>query len=334
MSADTVGVIPARTADVSEVPLLLAMDGAAVLETDGDFSADGILGYVRAVLGPALRAVRQPIKVRAGARGSGPHLDWETRSVHIDSTRSQYLHMDGYGRYGASYPDYVFLLCERPAERGGASFAVDCVRLVDDLRADPDSRELAEFLWRQPVEQCSPEGVLWRAPVARRLAGGRRTVLCNDKQHLTGATPDQDRLLAAWQRLAVEAADAAPRFMLRSGDLLCLDNYRVAHGRDAYEGDERLLHRVWTWSDAAAGVPDPDAADAEGAARDRGVPLGMTADKRLWPKTPSRFQDTPRFRLRTATHWLTTPGRQPQAPDRHDVGSGGSPRLSPWWSWR
>lgn len=102
MSADTVGVIPARTADVREVPLLLAMDGAAVLETDGDFSADGILGYVGAVLGSALRAVRQPIKVRAGPPGSGPHLDWETRSVHIDSTRSQYLHMDGYGRYGAS----------------------------------------------------------------------------------------------------------------------------------------------------------------------------------------------------------------------------------------
>jgi hypothetical protein len=49
VSADTVGVIPARTTDVSEVPLLLAMDGAAVLETDGDFSADGILGYVGAV---------------------------------------------------------------------------------------------------------------------------------------------------------------------------------------------------------------------------------------------------------------------------------------------
>jgi alpha-ketoglutarate-dependent taurine dioxygenase len=310
------------------------MDGAAVLETDEDFSAAGVLGYVSAVLGPALRAVRQPVKVRAGAPGSGPHLDWDTMSVHIDSTRSQFLHMDGYGRYGASYPDYVFLLCQRPAEHGGASFVVDCVRLVDELRDDPNSRELAEFLWRQPLEQCSPEGVLWQAPAARRLTGGRRTVLCNDKQHLTGATADQDRLLGAWHQLAVAAAAAAPRFMLRSGDLLCLDNYRVAHGRDPYDGDGRLLHRVWTWSDAAAGVPDPDAADAEGAARDRGVPLGMTADKRLWPKTPSRPQDIPRRRPRTAAHRPAAPDRQPQAPGHHGAGSGGSPRLSPWWSCR
>jgi gamma-butyrobetaine dioxygenase len=267
VSARTVGVVPVRTGDVGEVPVLLAMDGAAVLETGGS-SAEGLLGRIKAVLGSELRAVRQPVKVRAGAAGSGPHLDWDTRTVHSDSTRAQRLHMDGYGRYGAAYPDYIFLFCERPAEHGGASFVIDCVRLVDNLAADPDSRELADFLWRQPVEQCSPEGVPWRAPVARRDAGGRRMAICNDKQRLDGATAGQELLLGAWRRAVDEAESAAPRFLLRTGDLLCLDNYRVAHGRDAYDGDDRLLHRVWTWSDAATGVPDPDAADVEGAVRD------------------------------------------------------------------
>ena len=238
-----------------------------MLETDGEFSDEYLLGCIRSLLGPSLRALRRPIKVRAG---SGPHLhlDWGTRTVHIDNARRQGLHADGYGRYGAAYPDYVFLLCERAAEVGGASFVVDFVRLVDDLRSDPTNLELTEFLWREPLEQCSPEGVLWRAPVARVSAGGRRSVICNDKQNISGATADQARLLGAWRELVAQAELEAPRFLLGRGDLLCLDNYRVAHGRDAYEGDERLLHRVWSWTEAAFGVPDPDATDLAGASRD------------------------------------------------------------------
>jgi alpha-ketoglutarate-dependent taurine dioxygenase len=260
-------VTPERTDDGGMIPGLLAMDGAAVLETDGEFSDEALLDRIRALLGSSLRALRQPIKVRAGS-GPHPQLDWSTRIVHIDNAQRHSLHADGYGRYGAAYPDYVFLLCERAAEVGGASFVVDFVRLVDDLRSDPSNRELTEFLWHEPVEQCSPEGVLWRAPVARVSSGGRRSVICNDKQKITDATADQERLLGDWKRVVAQAEETAPRFLLRRGDLLCLDNYRVAHGRDPYEGDERLLHRVWTWTEAAFGVPDPDATDVAGAARD------------------------------------------------------------------
>ena len=267
MCSRTAGVTPARTNDAGEISGLLAMDGVAVLETDGDFSDEALLDRIRALLGPSLRALRQPIKVRAGS-GPHPQLDWSTRTVHIDNARRQGLHADGYGRYGAAYPDYVFLLCERAAEVGGASFVVDCVRLVDDLRSDPSNRELTHFLWHEPIEQCSPEGVLWRAPVARVSVGGRRSVICNDKQHISDATADQERLLGEWKRLIAQAEEAAPRFLLGRSDLLCLDNYRVAHGRDPYEGEERLLHRVWTWTEAAFGVPDPDATDVAGAERD------------------------------------------------------------------
>lgn len=268
MSLAACGVVPQRTTDAREAFLLLAIDGAAILETAGDWSDEGLLAAAGSVLGPSLRAARQPIKVRPGPPGSGPHLDWETRSVLNDSTRRQSLHSDGFGRYGAAYPDYVFLACERAAPSGGDSYIVDCVKLVDELRSDPAGRELSDFLWRQPIEQCSPEGVVWQAPPARRIPGGRRTVLYNDKQHLADPTADQLRLLAAWRERAEEAQDAAPRFLLRPGDLLCLDNYRVAHGREPYEGNDRLLHRLWTWSDAAFGVPDPDAVDVEGAAKD------------------------------------------------------------------
>jgi hypothetical protein len=302
VSRPATAVVPQRTKDTREAWLLLAIDGAAILETDGDWSDEGLLASVRSVLGPALRAARRPIKVRPGPPGSGPHLDWETRSVLNDSTRRQGLHVDGYGRYGAAYPDYIFLACERPAQAGGESFVVDCVKLVDDLRSDPADRELTDFLWRQPVIQCSPEGVVWQAPVARLVGGGRRTVLYNDKQHLTDPTPAQERLLAAWRYRAEQAQDAAPRFLLRSGDLLCLDNYRVAHGRDRYEDGDRLLHRLWTWSDAASGVPDPHAADAEGAARDaaRDRQARATTQEAL---SVSGSDDRPRSSL-----WARRPG--------------------------
>jgi hypothetical protein len=273
VSPGTAGVLPHRTADAGEAFLLLAIDGAAILETQGDWSDEGLLGVLRGVLGSGLRATRRPIKVRPGPVGSGPHLDWATRSVLNDASQPQGLHVDGFGRYGAAYPDYIFLACERPARSGGESFVVDLVTLVDELRRDAAAEELTDFLWRQPMEQCSPEGVRWQAPAARRLAGGRRTVLYNNKQHLNGATPDQDRLMAAWRERAERAQASAPRFLLHRGDVLCLDNYRVAHGREPYDDAGRLLHRLWTWTDAAAGVPDPDAADAEGEARDRGEPV-------------------------------------------------------------
>lgn len=267
MFSQTAGVRPERTNDAGRIPLLLAMDGAAVLETGSDFSDEHLLECIRSLLGPALRALRQPIKVRAGS-GAHPRLDWGTRTVHIDNARRQGLHADGYGRYGAAYPDYVFLLCERAAEVGGASFVVDLVRLVDDLRLDRTNSELTEFLWSEPLEQCSPEGVLWEAPVARTSAGGRRSVICNDKQTISDPTPAQARLLGEWKQRVAQAEQEAPRFLLGRGGLLCLDNYRVAHGRDPYEGDARLLHRVWTWTEAAFGVPDPDATDVAGAAQD------------------------------------------------------------------
>jgi hypothetical protein len=47
----------------------------------------------------------------------------------------------------------------------------------------------------------------------------------------------------------------APRFLLHPGDLLCVDNYRVFHGREPYTGYDRILHKLWAWSDMAFGLP-------------------------------------------------------------------------------
>jgi hypothetical protein len=43
-----------------------------------------------------------------------------------------------------------------------------------------------------------------------------------------------------WQLLGQQAAAVAPRFLLRPGELLSVDNYRVFHGREPYQGSERI----------------------------------------------------------------------------------------------
>ena len=63
--------------------------------------------------------------------------------------------------------------------------------------------------------------------------------------------------------------DWAPRFLLHPGDLLCLDNYRVFHGRETYSGFDRLLHKLWAWSEWSFGIPDRDGP----AGRDRQITI-------------------------------------------------------------
>jgi Taurine catabolism dioxygenase TauD, TfdA family len=69
--------------------------------------------------------------------------------------------------------------------------------------------------------------------------------------------PGDRQHLAAWARLTEEAARTAPQFPLHPGDLLCLVNYRVFHGREPHTGYDRILHKLWAWSNMAFGLPCP-----------------------------------------------------------------------------
>lgn len=256
------GVVPERTGDPAEARTLLDMDGVAILET-GSTGPDGSEAGARAVLGDRLRAYRRPVFI-----GTNPDptpavpffFDRATRTVNADGTRRGPLHVDGYLSYGVAYPDVVFLLCARQADSGGESVVIDGHRLLAGLAADRAQRDLLRFLWTRPIEQSTHDGVRVTCPTARRTPGGRVSVLCHDDQRpVDDAAPDEDveTMLARWRAVTEAAVDAAPRFLLRPGDLLCLDNYRVFHCREAYAGRDRLLHRIWSWTDAAFAVPDP-----------------------------------------------------------------------------
>ena len=98
----------------------------------------------------------------------------------------------------------------------------------------------------------------WRAPMVQRVDGSGRWMLrapidggCAnlvdlDEPALHG-DEDAAGVVAAWRGALARAGPVAPRFSVRRGDVLCLDNYRMTHAREPHVG-ERKLWRVWAWT--------------------------------------------------------------------------------------
>jgi alpha-ketoglutarate-dependent taurine dioxygenase len=259
------GLVPERTVDPGRAFHLWSSDGAVIL-TSNRTDAAGLLAGARAVFGPRILAHQLPMTVVTNT-ALGQVSCYDPVTVNANAGVRLEVHIDGYMAFGDYYPDLVFLLCERQASAGGESFLVDGQRLLGAIAGDPTQRLLSRFLWEVKLEQGRPDGVgpagngkpaPTRRPVASRTCAGRLTVRRHHHQRLLDDAPgglDDHRHLAAWARFTEKAAQSAPRFLLQPGDLLCLDNYRVFHGREPYTGYDRVLHKLWAWSDMAFGLP-------------------------------------------------------------------------------
>lgn len=188
---DGTGVSPQRTADPEEALRLRHADGAAILVTKRT-DPQGTLEGARAVFAQHLSAHQGLSRVSSNRTpGEDTYFDPVTRTVHANAGVVLGLHVDGYMAFGARYPDLVFLLCERPAPRGGESFVVDGTRLVQAIEGDPDHESLAQFLWQVALEQSRPDNaspvgtsapVPHRRPIASRTPAGRLTVIFHEHQ--------------------------------------------------------------------------------------------------------------------------------------------------------
>ena len=63
-------------------------------------------------------------------------------------------------------------------------------------------------------------------------------------------------MVDAFAVLVRAAQDDAPRFRLAAGEALLIDNLRVSHGREGFHDLNRLLWRVWCWTDGANSLPE------------------------------------------------------------------------------
>ena len=235
-------IVPEGSADPAEVRRLVARDGAAVLTGRGPTEADA-RAALAAVFGSSVLALPEAAGVREGG----------------DKDRKQYgtleglpLHTDGFA-YGDRAPDHFGLSCVRAGTSGGASVLVDSYRLLDAVDAG-----LRTFLTGTTVDHAEPDMHPAVSPLAIATAHGRLAVR---RVPWARPTPDDadaaatEAHLARWRDVVLAQHAAARRFTLVAGDVAIIDNYRVLHGRDPFEGD-RFMWRVWVWTDTGNGVPD------------------------------------------------------------------------------
>ena len=79
----------------------------------------------------------------------------------------------------------------------------------------------------------------------------------DQKAAADSADPIRDNLMVRiWHEATESAVASAPKFKLTPGQAVVVDNYRMLHGRLAYQDLDRLMWRVWIWTRASkAGAP-------------------------------------------------------------------------------
>jgi len=246
MDVRRANLVPERAATPTQAAALVQLDGAVLVS--GLNTVDDAVAFARAMLGA--RALRVAPQFQA----TKDRYD-ETAPV----VAAQPVDHRGRKRKFTAYddaPDHIFLWCGQPCPTGGASFLVDALKLATIVGADDPT--LGDFLWSVPIDHSEPNfPQSGPAPIARVTPGGRAQVRSHPYQ-LPVEGPDEAvhlPFVARWAAAVAEARDSGPRVRLRAGELLCIDNYRMLHGRDAYQDPERLVVSIWAWTHEAVAVP-------------------------------------------------------------------------------
>ncbi|WP_116999627.1 TauD/TfdA family dioxygenase [Desertimonas flava] len=253
-------LIPSRATTPAQARGLVALDGAAVVS--GITTVEDAVAFGSAMLaGRVLRIAPQFEATKAAGDESAAvvaeqPVDARGRKRHLGSyDKTQPAHNDGYG-FGDFAPDHMFLWCDKPCSIGGASFLVDALKLATILSAE--DTQLADFLWDEPIDHSEPNFPQGEpAPIARFSSGGRAQVRSHPYQ-LPRLGPDETDhypFVERWGLAVAEARSTGPRFRLEAGQLLCIDNYRMLHGREAYVDTDRKVVSIWAWTTGAVKIP-------------------------------------------------------------------------------
>jgi hypothetical protein len=244
-AASAVGIVPERTDDPAVAAALVRRDGAAILTGCATDEA-GARAVAHDVLGARVIVVPPPAAVREGG---------EKDKIQLAASDVLPIHSDGFA-YGDLHCDHIFLLCVAQGTSGGTSFLVDGEALLATL-ADQEP-ELAAFLTGTPIDLTEPG--MRSATSSAALTTGNGRVALRVTPYMRAADDDPDAAtttarIERWMQLTWDITPLLPRFSLAPGDALCVDNYRVLHGRDPYEG-ERFMWRIWAWTTEGNGVPE------------------------------------------------------------------------------
>ena len=258
MGFSLASVVPRRVTTPVQARAEVAARGAAIV--GGLTGREAAFAAGRAFLGADLRrfglqfeATKAQREAAAAAIADQP-ADARGRERRFNGTTERMVaHNDGFG-FGDFGPDYLFLWCARPDAAGqGASFLVDG---LDAAGADGGDRVRGRrAVSRGALASTSPSRTSPSPPMPRsrggcRRAGSRSGTTRSRHGPGPGTRHDGGRggLIGKWSKAVTAARDAGPMFRARAGDLICVDNYRLTHGRDGYSDPSRVMLSIWGWS--------------------------------------------------------------------------------------
>lgn len=176
--------------------------------------------------------------------------------VRPDQTNmEQFFHNDN--AYNTTPPDYVALLCVRPARHGGVSHLMSVYTLHNELlrrHREVIARLYQPFWFDRQKEYLPGEAAVIREPIF--AYDGRLKVRLSLFQAASGYTmmnePMDAPAVAAFDALKALFADAALRaeFVMERGQMQFVNNRETCHRRTAFEDhaaqdQKRLLIRLW-----------------------------------------------------------------------------------------
>ena len=261
MDVRSANLIPRFATTPQHARALVALDGAALVS--GIESVDHAIAYGYQMLGDRAVRVRTQFEATKATMDiekpvvAAQPVDERGRKRDLGSyDKQQPAHNDGFA-FGDFAPDHMFLYCEKPCSIGGANFLVDALRLASMLAEDDP--EFASFLWDVPIDQSEPNVPQHNpAPIARMGAGGR--VQVRSHQYFAPVLgPDEAAQwpsVKKWGEAVMLARAAGPRFRANAGDMICIDNYRMLHGRDGYVDVDRKMVSIWAWTTDAIAIPE------------------------------------------------------------------------------
>lgn len=247
--------------NIADVHPLLKRDGAAVIEGP-ECGDEATRALARQIFAEQTLAIPDAARVFEGG-------EFDHARVQASNHKATPAHTDGFA-YGDRYPDYMLLSCVQESAKGGESVLIDGYRIEQYLQTHPDFSWAGHALADVVIDQTEDNMQAALSPIIMSNGHGRKMVrkTLNQKPSPTSTDSERDaRMIALWCDTINAAYEVAPRFKLRAGQTLVVDNYRLMHGRDPYEDLQRMLWRVWVWTTDALGVPDlPLASDTRHAA--------------------------------------------------------------------
>jgi len=186
------------------------------------------LGIDPEMSGPIVMDLRvDPSKAALGSRPS--YFSHDRFPVHTDMS------------YVPCPPRFLLTQCVHPGDGGGSALLTDCAVAWRLLSADIRSL-LSERLFTFPYPPNCVEGHSEPLPICAESCGTRRWRF---HSHSVSYPPIATNAIAAF-RHALDSATVEHKFL--AGDLLVVDNARVAHGRTAFSpkaAGGRHLRRVY-----------------------------------------------------------------------------------------